>query len=305
MLPQAQIGKVEALLTRVNPKAELLRTTHSQLDPGLLLGKARFQMAKAAEHPEWLKEAREHEHTPETVEFGISSFVFRSQLPFHPERLHAALASRPRAGALDSLLRLKGFCWIATWGSRRGVAALAGTQFALSPGQPWWASVKREHWPEGLSDEIKKEWTKYGDRRTELVCIGLELEQAAAQAELEKCVLTESELEAGPAAWFSFKDPFYEAWEKKNHAHAEVTHVLVLHENDEVPMQEPLGVMAKAGVAGNMALPLLARVSEYGQGRVAQGKEADMKILAGCFAEIGMETTIQSLSDALDEKLDE
>ena len=31
---------------------------------------------------------------------------------FHPSRLHAALGSHPRQGALGQLLRLKGFAWI-------------------------------------------------------------------------------------------------------------------------------------------------------------------------------------------------
>eukprot|EP00966_Prymnesium_polylepis_P043026 999588-Prymnesium_polylepis.1 len=70
-------------------------------------------MQNAAEHPQWLTEAREHEHKPETLEYDISSFIFRAKRPFHPERLYAALASRPRPGALAGLLRLKGFAWLA------------------------------------------------------------------------------------------------------------------------------------------------------------------------------------------------
>ena len=66
------------------------------------LSKGRFRMEKAEEHPQWLTEAREGEHTPETLEYGISSFVFRAKRPFHPERLHAALGSRPRPGAPES-----------------------------------------------------------------------------------------------------------------------------------------------------------------------------------------------------------
>ena len=92
-----------------------------------------------------MAEAREHEHTPETVEYGISSFIYRATRPFHPQRLHAALGRQQRQGALSRLLRLKGFAWLATRNKRQVNLALAGTQFSVSPGPPWWAFMPREH----------------------------------------------------------------------------------------------------------------------------------------------------------------
>jgi G3E family GTPase len=309
LVSEMQLGKVVSLVKRINPKAEVMRTTHSTIDPALLLDKARFSMQQAEEHPDWLKEAREHEHTPETVEYGISSFIFRARVPFHPERLHVALGGHPRVGALQNLLRLKGFAWLAPWSSRQGVAALAGTQFTLAPGNPWWASVKREHWPPGLKEDIQTDWhEQHGDRRTELVCIGQDLDHEAAQAVLETCLLTEVELAAGQTSWFSLRDPFFETWDADQRAagargtassyehgqHAEtVTHVLVLHETEGVPLRAAIGVMGQAGIGTNIALPLLRTVGEQGQGIVAQGREEDMQLLAGLFAEVGMKTTIQ------------
>ena len=97
LVSKEQRGQIEAFLRKVNPKAELAFTEHSKIDPALLLDKAqgRFSLQRAAEHPQWLAEAREGEHTPETIEYGISSFIFRAKRPFHPERLHTALGSRP------------------------------------------------------------------------------------------------------------------------------------------------------------------------------------------------------------------
>ena len=62
---EAELGAVEALVKRINPKAEVLRTIRSKLEPGILLDTARFDMQLAKAHPQWLKEAREHDHTPE------------------------------------------------------------------------------------------------------------------------------------------------------------------------------------------------------------------------------------------------
>ena len=180
----------------------------SRVEPSLLLSKARFSLRKAEEHPQWLQEARAHEHTPETLEFGISSFIYRAKRPFHPARLHAALCARPRPAALERLLRLKGILWLATRHSQQGHAALAGTQFALSPGPPWWAALPADEWPEGLAEDLKGStlWdAEHGDRQSELVCIGQQLDHAAAAAALEACLLTDEEM-AGEARWAAMAD---------------------------------------------------------------------------------------------------
>ena len=160
-----------------------------------------------------LAEAREDEHTPETLEYGISSFIYRARRPFHPERLHAALGRRPREGALAALLRLKGFAWLATRPMQQAHAALAGTQFSLAPGTPWWDAMERDLWPEGLEEDIRPLWHEtHGDRQTELVCIGQELDHAAVEKALRACLLTEKEMAGGVEAWAALPDPFASAW---------------------------------------------------------------------------------------------
>ena len=251
LVTKAQLGAVETFLRKVNPKAEIVCTAHSVLEPKVLLGMARFSMQSAEEHPQWLKEARENEHTPETIEYGIGSFVFRAKRPFHPERLHAALGRRPRTGALAGLLRLKGYAWLATRPDLQAHAALAGTQFTMTPGPPWWAAIPRRMWPEGLAEEIQmaeeeqmaeevhaaddpsalveigdakveedpeasfNAWdVEHGDRRTELVCIGRELDQEGARAQLEGCLLNFEEMAAGKASWLALADPYASSFEE-------------------------------------------------------------------------------------------
>ena len=211
LVTDTQRNRVEAFLHRVNPTAEIMRTRNSVLDPTVLLGKGRFSMARAVQHPQWLAEAREGEHVPETIEYGISSFVFRAKRPFHPERLHAALGSRPRPGALAGLLRLKGFGWLATQPRLQAHAALAGTQFTLASGPAWWAAIPRHQWPDGLKKELDRDgaWdAEHGDRRTELVCIWRELDAEAARAQLAACLLTDDEMASGQQSWLALPDPF-------------------------------------------------------------------------------------------------
>ena len=227
LVTETQRGVIEAFLRKINPTAEIVCTEHSALEPTELLGKARFSMQKAEEHPEWLSEAREGEHTPESLEYGIMSFIFRAKRPFHPERLQAALGSRPRSGALAGLLRLKGFAWLATRPETQAHAALAGTQFTMLPGPPWMVAIPSGSWPEELKDEIQREllaaeqdpagyhtWdAEFGDRRTELVCIGREIEPEAASEQLAACLLTTEEMAAGEESWLALADPFAPSWE--------------------------------------------------------------------------------------------
>ena len=212
LVTEVQLGSIEAFLRKTNQTAEIICTERSVIKPAMLLDKPRFSMQKAEQHPQWLAEAREHEHTPETVEYGITSFIFRAKRPFHPVRLNAAIGIRPRPGALAALLRLKGIAWHGDTPNQQVEMALAGTQFTISPGPPWWAADPQKKWPDGLAEKFqagyeipqdapggKREkhgtWEElYGDRRTELVCIGRELDCEAAKAQLEACLLTTEEM---------------------------------------------------------------------------------------------------------------
>eukprot|EP00605_Chrysophyceae_sp_TOSAG23-4_P002337 GSChrysophyteH1.ASY1.ANO1.2585.1 assembled CDS len=87
---------VRALLRKFNPDAEILEATKGAIDPSKILGTKLFSLAEAEKNEQWLKEARIGEHVPETIEYGIHSFTFRSQRPMHPKRLK------------------QGFTWLAT-----------------------------------------------------------------------------------------------------------------------------------------------------------------------------------------------
>ena len=239
LISEEQRGAVQAFLRRVNPDAEIICTRHSVLDPATLLAKGRFKLDKAEQHSQWLVEARVGEHTSESMEYGVTSFIFRAKRPFHPERLNAALGSRPREGALAGLLRLKGFAWLPTRPKQRAIIQVAGTIFTCVAGPPWVAAIPRKHWSQELVRKIQKDlmaaerdptrsdpierdptgfhtWdTMHGDRRTDMLCIGKfadEIIREAARAQMEACLLTEEEMAGGEKSWLALPDPFT-AWE--------------------------------------------------------------------------------------------
>jgi G3E family GTPase len=96
------LNRIEALLKRMNPRARLVRSQYGQVTPTEILNTGRFDFDLATTFEEWLSG---EVHTPETEEYGVSSFVYRARRPFHPARLMDMLES----DALDGVIRSKGF----------------------------------------------------------------------------------------------------------------------------------------------------------------------------------------------------
>ncbi|MFP3325727.1 GTP-binding protein, partial [Planococcus sp. SIMBA_160] len=77
-----------------------------------------FDFDKASTSAGWLQELNEGHatHTPETEEYGISSFVYARRLPFNSEKFSNWIHSMPK-----EIVRAKGIAWCAT---RNNVALL-------------------------------------------------------------------------------------------------------------------------------------------------------------------------------------
>lgn len=202
-----QLHRIEALLRHLNPHARLIRAEHGRVALTEILNTGRFDFDRASTFSEWLTD---QPHTPETEEYGVSSFVYRARRPFHPERLMEVL----EGDALDSVLRSKGFVWLATRPHMVGVWSQAGDIISLDYGGEWWANTPEGEYPDdpALVAEIKSNFEgEYGDRRQELVVIGIEMDQAAIRAALDSCLLTDVEMALGVNKWRRYHDPFA-AW---------------------------------------------------------------------------------------------
>ncbi|TDC50054.1 GTP-binding protein [Micromonospora sp. KC207] len=209
LVAEAELARVEALVTRLNPGARQIRSTFGRVAPAELMHTGRFDMAAAETAPGWVAELN-GEHIPETIEYGINSLLFRATEPFHPQRLWDLLET---AVARYGVLRSKGFLWLAT---RPGVVALwsqAGPNAQCDPvGIP--VAVSGE-WPDDPAEraDLQRHWDPvYGDRRQELVFIGADLPAEDLRDALRRCLLTPDEQAAGEDAWRRLPDPF-PAWE--------------------------------------------------------------------------------------------
>ncbi|XWX03119.1 GTP-binding protein [Aggregatilineales bacterium SYSU G02658] len=203
--PAEDVAKLEALLRRMNPHAAIVPTVNAQVPLNMILNTGRFNFEEAASFDEWLTS---EPHTPETEEYGISSFVYRARRPFHPERLYDALT---RGGMLEGVLRSKGIVWLAHDNDTAGTWSQAGRLVRLEPAGTWWALAEPEDYPDDpdFVASIQREMLPdIGDRRQELVFIGQQLDEPRLRAALDACLLTDAEYALSPQAWADYDDPF-------------------------------------------------------------------------------------------------
>ena len=201
-----QLAETEAVIRQLNPGAVVLHGRHGVIPLKDILNTGRFNLEEASASAGWIKEMS-GEHTPESEEYGVSSFVYRARRPFHPERFWSFLHRRQ-----PGLLRAKGYFWLATRHDIVGLWSQAGRAAELSPHGYWWAAVPKSRWPE--TDEMLAKiigaWQQpHGDRRQEIVIIGQGLDHANLRRQLDACLLTAPELRGGPEQWSAaFDDPF-------------------------------------------------------------------------------------------------
>ena len=203
------LEQLNQIIRRLNSDAEILHTTESRIPLSMILGTGRFQLTEAEAMPDWLTVPRGEEET-ETEEYGISSFVYHRDRPFHPKRLSDALEGDLDGGLFRGVLRSKGLMWIASRHDWAYDWSQAGCSIRMNPAGFWWAAAPEEEWPEdeSLISEIRSSFSEpYGDRHQELVFIGQSLDQHRIEGILDRCLLTDLEFNQNPVFWSDFEDP--------------------------------------------------------------------------------------------------
>lgn len=217
LMKPRQVGELKAILRKLNPNARLIESQFSTVDPAQILNTRLFDFEEASQSAGWIQELANHKngigHTPETEEYGLSSFVFRDHRPFHPARLWDYLSDNFPAG----IIRTKGLFWLASHPADALNFSQAGGSLRAEQAGVWWASMpfaKRAQYGAFLENQksIESRWHKrFGDRQNELVIIGQDLDQAQVTAELQECLCTELEIKHMEADG-PFNDPF-PVWE--------------------------------------------------------------------------------------------
>lgn len=200
------LATVTKLCASLNADARIIPADRSQVALDQILGTGLFDDDRAAEHPLWAKELYGYaSHRPESEEYGVESFVYRARRPFAPQAFYDFLTGNGPEG----VVRAKGFFWLATRPAWVGELAVAGSQTMTARMGRWWASVPKNQWPHDnqFDDFVAHNWDlTWGDRRQELVFIGIDMDKARLRAELDRCLVEADGYT--PERWQQLADPF-------------------------------------------------------------------------------------------------
>lgn len=198
------LAQVESTIQALNPGVVMIRSERGVVPLESVLATGRFDMDEAQQKPAWIKELQ-GEHIPETEAYGFESFVYKARHPFHPERLDRWLRTR-----WPGVVRAKGWFWVASRPNNVASFQLAGGTRESSLMGTWWAAVPPERQPQDLATRthLKQLWHPvYGDRRQEIVIIGVDIDRETIIRGFDCALLTRRELE-DPEGWALMQHPF-------------------------------------------------------------------------------------------------
>jgi G3E family GTPase len=197
LVDKDDLNFLAATLKKLNPSAQIMNTSFGKIEPERILNTGLFDFEEAEQNSGWHEELKKEEHTPETEEYGINSFVFRSKKPFHPVRF----SSYVHHNFPSNIIRSKGLFWLASRPNQAMIWGQAGGSLRTDSAGVWWGSMpfeQRIQYPSFIENQsdIESDWSKdFGDRKNEIVFIGLGLNQKEIKTALKSCIMTKEELE--------------------------------------------------------------------------------------------------------------
>ena len=205
LISNEELKTVEAIIRGLNTKAKIIKTELSRVELENILGSGLFNIEEAQEHPLWAQELYNFkDHKPETDEYGISSFVIMLREPFDPKKIYDFFNQE-----WPGVLRSKGFFWISSRPDLLEKFLKLELLFVIKElvvgGLLFQISTKEIT----FQKSIKKYWNKeYGDRRQEIVFIGLksEMDVKTIKEKLDNCLI--KNYLSKPNFFQEFADPF-------------------------------------------------------------------------------------------------
>jgi G3E family GTPase len=205
----------QAIVSVINPRARIVQRSLKEIPDMLLDSTIAFDFAAASEGAGWRKVIEEGS-SARANDDKVTTFAYQARRPFHPEKFWNLLQSR-----FPGVFRAKGYFWLATEMRVVGGLNIAGSECHHAPAGEWWAARgdRDGSGPREIPDRFKKLWTEpFGDRRQAIAFMGTDVDPANLRAQLDTCLLDDSEMSAGEDQWALLPDPF-PPWPATTHDH--------------------------------------------------------------------------------------
>lgn len=192
--------------------AKIIETQGSKIEIKEIVQTGYFDFKKVSQSSLWIKELEwgwHNTHTPESLEYGITSFIYNNQKPFHPKRFSQACLK-----VWPWVIRSKWIVWLASRNNLAGSWSQAWESIKLDGFGRWMGSFTKaeridQFWDS--NDEYEQEfWNqKFWDRHNQLVVIGIDMDISEITQILNQALVTEEEYNNSDS-WNDFIDPFPE-----------------------------------------------------------------------------------------------
>lgn len=201
-------ARARALAAGLNPRAEIVRAEHGQVAAELFLGRTRFDAGATLGGARWIRELNAITAGPaggagvaagslacrpgppatprHESRYGLTSMVYRARPAFDAGRLAALFEA-----GLPGVVRAKGFFWTTRSPDEMGFVSLAGGALRWETLSVWWAAriAAGRARPEDRPPAVVAQWHEpHGDRRQEIVLIGVRLNEPELYAALDGCL---------------------------------------------------------------------------------------------------------------------
>ncbi|KAF2073540.1 hypothetical protein CYY_005159 [Polysphondylium violaceum] len=201
LVSKEELEFIQKLLNLIS-SSRIIITTHSQVGIPALVERA-FTI-------------RDYKQENQSLN-GLSIVNYYQRKPFHPDRLFELMytveGDIDMANAFKGVLLLNGFIWLASDMEQNYIFEIEEKEDTVCPGRPFYSTLKESEWEPMFKEQIKREISlfKYQDRKTELSIIAIDADGFSSEAlisKLDKCLLTDAEMELGPNAWKDYENPF-------------------------------------------------------------------------------------------------
>ena len=209
------LGKVRAILSTLQPKAEIIECDFGEVDLERLLDTDKFVYDSVSASAAWIsavegpvddeddddddeddeedEEGHVHHHhhhhhdEGEAEEYGIGTYVYYARRPMDINKFDEFVARRWPAG----VIRAKGLCYFSEDTDLCYLFEQAGSQVSMKNIGQWYATMPEEELRDQLLMDpvLQRDWDpEYGDRMQKLVFIGQHLDKDAIKDALDFCL---------------------------------------------------------------------------------------------------------------------